>query len=369
MSKKIVIAAGGTGGHLYPAMQTAHQILSKHPEWKVLFAGGGLKENPFFDRKSFAWEEISTAPLAKMLSLSVFKNSASIAKGIWQSYRVLSSFKPDLIVGFGSYHSFPLLFAANVQKYPLILHEQNSKPGKVIRFFSKKALLTGIYFPSAGELLKGNSKLLSMPLREGFSCPMCTKEKACSYFGIDPKKFTVLIFGGSQGAQFFNGEVAKQFSSCDSGSIQILHFAGSETGVEAAKKTYAASKVQAIVKPLEKRMDYAWKVADLAIVRAGAGTIAEQIKSKVPAIYIPYPHSADGHQESNADFVVNTVKGGWKWSEKQWNGESFSALLQQLVQPNSAQIAEKLQNLQAYKKCAPSEDFSTLLLDLISRPL
>lgn len=365
MSKRILIAAGGSGGHLYPAMGTAVKLLESQPELEVLFAAGGLASNPFFDREAFAWQSISAAPLVKLAPWKFINNCRIIAKGILQSRKLLSSFKPDLVIGFGSYHTFPVLSAARLQKYPIVLHEQNSKPGKVIRLFSKYALMTGIYFPSASRSLKGKSMLLNMPLRDGFSRKTCCKEEACSYFGINSKKLTLLVFGGSQGAQYINQEVTKLLIKVGSSNIQVLHLAGNDSEARMVTDLYAKSDLKAVVKPLEKRMDYAWRAADLAIVRAGAGTIAEQIEFEVPAIFIPYPHAADGHQECNADFVVENVGGGWKWCENQWQPDSFSSTLQLLLQENSPLRTEKQHNLANYKKNVAFAEFSTEICKIL----
>lgn len=356
MSKKVIIAAGGTGGHLYPAMETAFKLQEHDPHLKVLFAAGGLASNPFFDRNAFDWRSIFAAPLIKQNPWKVFKNCGQMTRGIWQSCKLISSFKPDLVIGFGSYHSFPILSAAYIQKYPMILHEQNSKPGKVIRLFSNYALMTGIYFPSARNSLKGETTLLTMPLRNGFSRQACTREEACHYFGIDPHKLTLLIFGGSQGARFINQAVAELLCRLKS-NIQILHFAGNELQAGQVMELYSRSNLKAIVKPSEKRMDFAWRVADLAIVRAGAGTIAEQIEFEVPAIFIPYPHAADKHQDSNADFVVDFVGGGWKWDENKWEASGFLTQLEWLLENKDSLLLEKRQNLALYKKSASSAQF------------
>lgn len=367
MSRKIVISAGGTGGHLYPALGTAFKLLKHEPELQIIFAAGGLATNPFFDRNAFAWHSISAAPLLKQAPWKMLKSCGAIAKGIWQSRRLLSTFKPDLVIGFGSYHSFPVLSAARLLGCPIVLHEQNSKPGKVIRLFSRNALLTGVYFSSASAHLKGNTSLLTMPLREGFSRKACSREEACSYFGIDPNKFTILVFGGSQGAQFINHAVPKLLCDLKIPHFQVLHFAGNDTDAAKVKEMYFKVGIKAIVKSTETRMDFAWRAADLAIVRAGAGTIAEQIEFEVPAIFIPYPYAADMHQESNADYVVDCVRGGWKWNENSWSPINHLAILQLLLDSSSGLLSEKQRNLALYKSNVTSAQFTTEICRILAK--
>lgn len=368
MSKKrrVLIAAGGTGGHIYPAMGSATKLIEREQNLEVMFAAGGLLESPFFDRQAFAGQSISAAPLTKKAPIQLIKSCGAIAKGVWQSCKLLSNFKPDLVIGFGSYHSFPVLTAAKLLKYPIALHEQNSKPGKVIRLFSKYALITGVYFPAAKHALKGKTTLLSMPLRKGYSRETCSKAEACRYFQIESNKVTLLVFGGSQGAKFINQTVAQllveQFRAGN--DFQVLHFAGNPSDACQVANLYERNGLNAIVKPLESRMDYAWRAADLAIVRAGAGTIAEQIEFEVPSIFIPYPHAADGHQESNADFI-ESIQGGWKWNEQEWQPQNVTAALQQLLQSNSCQRKEMQKNLALYKQSASHEEFTSVILNLL----
>ncbi len=371
MTYKILIAAGGSGGHIYPAMGVATELLKQDPNIELMFAAGGLSDSPFFDRKAFAWKSISSAPLNKKNPFNLVKSCGAIARGVWQSHRVLSAFKPDLVIGFGSYHIFPVLLAAHLKRYPLALHEQNSKPGKVISLFSKHALMTGVYFPTATLALKGKSSLLAMPLRQGFSRNAYTKEEACSYFDLDSMKATILVFGGSQGAKFINKTIAPLLAtySKTNQSFQILHFAGNLVEAEQVTSiyaSYAAYGLKAVVKPSESRMDLAWRAADLAIVRAGAGTIAEQIEFEVPAIFIPYPHG-DGHQESNADFVVEVLGGGWKIKETDWQQSQFLTLLSPILAQNSSLLAEKQKNLALHKNNSSRQEFTCVIRNLLKK--
>jgi UDP-N-acetylglucosamine--N-acetylmuramyl-(pentapeptide) pyrophosphoryl-undecaprenol N-acetylglucosamine transferase len=371
MTYKILIAAGGSGGHIYPAMGVAAELIKQDPKIELMFAAGGLDDSPFFDRKAFAWESISSAPLNKKNPFKIMKNCGAIAKGVWQSHRVLSAFKPDLVIGFGSYHIFPILFAAQLKRYPIVLHEQNSKPGKVISLFSKQALITGAYFPTATEALKGKSSLLAMPLRPGFSRNAHTKEDALSYFGLDRTKRTLLVFGGSQGAKFINKTIAPllaAYSKTDQ-SFQILHFTGNLIEAEHVALIYANlahSDLKVIVKPSESRMDLAWRAADLAIVRAGAGTIAEQIEFEVPAIFVPYPHG-DGHQDGNADFVVDVLGGGWKMRETDWQETQFLTILSLILEKNSSLLPTKQRNLALYKNNSSRQEFTCIIRNLLKK--
>jgi UDP-N-acetylglucosamine--N-acetylmuramyl-(pentapeptide) pyrophosphoryl-undecaprenol N-acetylglucosamine transferase len=364
MKKRILIAAGGTGGHLYPAMSVASQLRNVD----ILFAASGLGDNPFFGG-GYPFKSIDAAPLSGS-PWHWLVNGSRLLRGCWQSRRLLAEYRPHLVVGFGSYHTFPVLLAASQGRYPIVLHEQNSKPGKVISFFAKKALLTATFFPSAAAALPGKAVSLAMPLRENFSPAAVSRQLAAEYFNLDPSKVTLLVFGGSQGAQFLNSLMLDLFSSrlLWPQGLQLLHFTGSAASVAELEECYGRAQISAVVKAFEPAMQMAWKLADLVIGRSGAGTIAEQLAFGVPAIFIPYPHLADNHQESNADFVVDQVGGGWKMQQAGATAQKLLPLLLPLLLPESPALHAKWQNLRAYSRCQEElPHFAPLVEELLGR--
>lgn len=363
--KKIVIAAGGSGGHLYPAFGLARQLLGKRKDLDVLFVASGLDENPFFDKKQFSYRTICSGTFKGWSPVSALITCKNIGIGYAQSIKILSEYRPDIVIGFGSYHTFPLLLAA-ASKFPIVLHEQNSHPGRVIRFFSKKALFTGIYFPTAANKLKGKCIQLAMPLRDGFCKDSYSKEHALSYFELDPAKKTVLVFGGSQGSQAINQMASKALSALQAQKkgFQVLHFTGNMTALEPIIETYRMCGIDAVVKRFEEKMELAWHAADFCIARAGAGSIAEQIEFCIPGILIPYPYAADKHQDCNADFFVDVVGGGWKFVESQFGTEELSCLCSALLAPQSKLLNEKREKLQQYRQLACRREFATFIEEL-----
>ncbi|HEY5259346.1 MAG TPA: glycosyltransferase, partial [Rhabdochlamydiaceae bacterium] len=153
MSKsRILIAAGGTGGHLFPAQACGEELIQKNVE--VLFAGAGLKTNRFFQTNTFAFAETSEAK----------RSVLAVMKGIFKSFSILRKFRPEIVVGFGSFHSFPLLVAARVLRIPIVIFESNSFPGKVNRWFSKTSALSCVQFAEAARHLKGKTEEVKTPL-------------------------------------------------------------------------------------------------------------------------------------------------------------------------------------------------------------
>lgn len=368
MGKKIIITVGGTGGHVYPAMALARQLMKQDSSLEILFIGGGLTKNRFFDRNSFLHHEVSCGNLSKRNPLSLLYDAGKISTGIWSSFRLLKRFQPDLIVGFGSYHTVPVLAAANLCRIPFILHEANSVPGKVNRFFSKYALATGVYFPESIKRLKGKAEEVGLPLREGYQNTHHEKMKARESFQLDPQKLTLLVFGGSQGARAINQLFVEsiQFLSRDLiEKIQVLHFTGETALKEKIELTYAENGLKSVVKVYEPQMDIAWAAADLMVSRSGAGTIAEAIAFGVPGILIPYPYAMDNHQEKNADFMVDRVKGAIKLEEKSLTPIHLAQEVEKLLMNGYEGLNYIKAALEEYQQVSPTRDFYTLVQDFL----
>lgn len=327
MSKRILITAGGTGGHIYPALSLAQQLRRQSDSIELLFVGGKLVDNRFFSQQDYPFKSIDCGKLALKNPFTLGSNIIKMGKGILQSRRILQQYSPDLVVGFGSYHTFPILLASHLASIPFILHEANSIPGKVNRLLSKYARTTGIFFPETAARLRGPVLPVKMPLREGYQYGCCSKAEAREALGLDPSLQTVLIFGGSQGAHALNEICSDVLCSLRKNGWQVFHIMGHGENVQYYQKKYNKAGLKCYVKDFEQRMNLAWKAADFAIARAGAGTIAEAIEFEVPALLIPYPYATDRHQEKNADFLCQTMGGGVNLAEKEASAEHLSRIL------------------------------------------
>ncbi len=329
MSKRVVIASGGTGGHIFPAQNLCSQLQQKCPGIELLFIAKGLSTNQRFNSSAFSFVDVESGPInPKALPFSSLK----ILKGIFTSLRALKKFRPDVVIGFGSYHSFPVLCAAFILRIPIILHEANSIPGKVNRLFSRFAAWTGVFFPGSKEHLKGNVLLTDIPLRKEFMEGFCpTKEEALAYYGLEKDLATVLVFGGSLGAKKLNEIAADGLVdlACKL-PFQLLHFTGNQETTELLQKQYSRHNIKAVVQNFEHNMQYAWRLADVALCRSGASTIAEAVACKVPAVYVPYPHASDGHQDKNAQYVTSLGGGIW-FKEKGLEPKRVAEALEKLL--------------------------------------
>lgn len=274
------------------------------------------------------------------------KGCPKLFKGIRQSQKIIRKFDPDLVVGFGSFFTLPLLVAAHLEKIPIILHEQNAIPGKVNRLFSNYAAATAITFPATRDYLKRKAKKQAVevlfPSREK---PNTTLEHAWNYFGLEPheNRPTLLIFGGSQGAVKLNHLILETLPLLP--PVQVLHFTGNEARAEEARTVYEKCLIPACVKAFEPRMDLAMQIADCAITRAGAATISELIEYELPSLLIPYPYATENHQEINGSHFVSIVKGGKMYKEE----ELKAPLLAEAILQHLSDRSTKKKHIAAYK--------------------
>lgn len=340
---RIILSAGGTGGHLFPAQVVAEELKER---CDILFVGGKLASSPFFGRKEFSFQEISTAPFA-------INKLPLLYKGFNESRKIIKEFQPDMVIGFGSFYTFPLLAAAFLHKIPLFLHEQNALPGRVTRLFAPFAKTTAITFPKSLSLLKSRQVIeVDFPLRKKLP-----SSSAWDYYSLSPEKKTLLIFGGSQGAQAIN-RLCFEMAPLLAPDIQILHFTGDKKVAEEAAALYQSLGMQHAVKEFEHQMMFAWQVADIALTRAGAATVSELIYWEKPALLIPFPQAKDNHQEWNARHFVEEVQGG----ELLLQAKAEGRYLQERITILLSEKEERRKNIQKYKE-KKKANFSTLILD------
>lgn len=327
MSKQIILSASGTAGHLKSAIALAEELKN----YSVSFLAAGLQGNPFFT--SFPFQQISAEPLRLR---KPFFSLWSITKGIWQSIQVLRKKRTDLVIGFGSYHTFPVMVAAKLLGIKRIVYEPNLFPGKVVRLSCRLGALALIRYKESRSFLKGES------LEIGWEEFVKTdREKAREYFSLSQDRLTLLIFGGSQGAQFFNEKLPSMLHSMKD-LIQVLHFVGRHGSLKKVEEEYEIQKIPALCKVYESRMDLAYAAADLCFCRSGAGTLQELIQTGTPAFLIPFSLSSEDHQNKNAYFFVKEVGGGWMMAQKEVSKEKIELFFSNLSLEKLSEKREKL---------------------------
>jgi UDP-N-acetylglucosamine--N-acetylmuramyl-(pentapeptide) pyrophosphoryl-undecaprenol N-acetylglucosamine transferase len=329
--KKVLIAAGGTGGHMFPAQALARELASCGHQ--VLFAGAKLDSNKFFHRDLFAFTAVSSATISKKSLAAFFSSMSALIKGCKDSWKIIDDFRPDVVVGFGSFHSVPLLVASIGKKIPIVLFESNAWPGRVNRLFSRFAKMTAVQFSQTMNILKGKSCLVEVPFWQKQENVSCSISEARAYYGIHPDRLTLLVFGGSQGAKKINEAIANVLASNDHvlSSLQLIHLIGKDEPLQMYQEYYENIGVKACVKTFEDQMQYAWTAADLAVCRAGAATVAEMIRFEIPALLVPFAKAAEDHQKINAQ-ELERLGAAIYIDEIQIEGSIFKNALSKLVQ-------------------------------------
>lgn len=296
MSKTLLVMAGGTGGHIFPALAVAEAMRASG--WRVVWLGNpdGM-EARLVPARGFETAWVKFAALRGKGLLRKLMLPLNLLRGFWQALGVIRRVRPDVVLGMGGYITFPGGMMATLLGKPLVLHEQNSVAGLANRVLAGVAdrILAG--FPQA--LKKG--EWVGNPVRPEIAALAPPAERFKDREGA----LRILVIGGSLGAQVLNEVVPQGMGLLDAGELpQIVHQAG-EKHIEALKANYAAVGVHAHCVPFIEDMAGAYEWADLVICRAGALTVAELAAAGVASILVPYPHAVDDHQTANARFLVN----------------------------------------------------------------
>ena len=361
----IVIAAAGSGGHLFPAQTLASSLTQKRPDLHITFIGAGLETNPYFKKGAFPFLDVCSGTPFKKNLIQIAQAFAKIGRGALQSLKFMRRQPPDLIVGFGSYHTFPPLCAAKLKKIPTILFESNLLPGRVNRLCSRWAALCAVQFSAAALQLK--SKTVCVNLLSSKKGVLPSKEEARAYFGLEKERLTFLVFGGSQGSQRINALICQALDSLIKVGVlpQIIHILGSLKEKQVCEHFYCRYPVPVCLKVFEEKMEYAWRAADLNISRAGAGTIAELIAFSVPSLLIPYPYGSENHQMKNACFVTKKIKGGLLLEEKGLNGQRMAQAVLSLLENDQSLLKQKREALKTFKKEENKRDLCSIVLEAL----
>ena len=322
----IIITAGGTGGHIIPAQAFADNLIRRGDQ--VFFIGGKLDENSYFDRNRFPFAKVSCSSFSWRSPWKACVGIYAILRGFFEAKRLLKKLKPRTVVGFGSYHTLPVILAARWLKIPLILHEGNSIPGRVNRFASRFANMTGVHFPEAKRHLKGPCEEVPLPhKKDRISIP---QDDSRTHFSLKQGTTTLLILGGSQGANVLN-EIVPQALAKWKEDKQVIHLAGRDGKIDWLKAFYEEQGIAHCVLPFCSEMEFAWQAADLVIARSGAATLAEMELYGVPGVLIPYPQAMDNHQWHNARYLEK-LGGAVVLEQKKLNPDKLGEILEQLFQ-------------------------------------
>jgi UDP-N-acetylglucosamine--N-acetylmuramyl-(pentapeptide) pyrophosphoryl-undecaprenol N-acetylglucosamine transferase len=303
---RVIIAGGGTGGHIFSAVAVGHALQKLQPGTQLLFVGAqGRMEMEKVPQEGF---EIIGLDIAGFNRSNMLKNLSlpyKLLKSMMQARTVLKKFRPHAVMGVGGYASFPVLNAAQKRRIPTLIQEQNSFAGRSNMILGKKANAICVayehmerFFPKDKIVVTGN------PVRKNISQQKVTKEDAQKFFALDANKKTLLIIGGSLGARSVNEAIDAGLDEILYENVQVIWQTG-KPYYEQAKQRVKSLNDKVKLFEFIREMEFAYTAADIVISRAGALAIAELCIVAKPVIFVPFPYAAEDHQTSNAMALVN----------------------------------------------------------------
>jgi UDP-N-acetylglucosamine--N-acetylmuramyl-(pentapeptide) pyrophosphoryl-undecaprenol N-acetylglucosamine transferase len=305
---KALLAGGGTGGHVFPAVAIAEELKRRDPDLQLMYLGKSDSiEERVAGQRAIPFRAIQVEGLPRDNALKMSRALLKVSVGLVQSIAILSRFRPQAVIGTGGYASLPPVVAASLLRIPTLIHEQNCVPGKANRICSRFADIVTVhfeksrqYFPVKEALVVGN------PIRSDFlpqRLETIDRAEVKRTLGLHPEKFTVFALGGSRGAHSLNVAVVESLAHLDPRRFQLICMTGTED-YRWVRDSCERAAFTAAVFPFIDDMAPVYCVADVAVSRAGASTLAEIAAVGVPAVFVPYPHATDRHQELNARALV-----------------------------------------------------------------
>jgi UDP-N-acetylglucosamine--N-acetylmuramyl-(pentapeptide) pyrophosphoryl-undecaprenol N-acetylglucosamine transferase len=327
VGKKIIIAGGGTGGHIFPAIAIANALKKADPSIEVLFVGAKGKME--MEKVPQAGYKIEGLDIAGFNRSSLIKNMGlpfKLVKSFLQVRTIFKKFKPDAAIGVGGYSSFPVLRFAQAKGIKTFIHESNSFAGRSNIMLGRKAtgVFTGTrgmekFFPAEKIIVTGN------PVRAAIAKTLVDKTEAIKFFSLDQNKKTVLVVGGSLGAKTINEAIDKGLDELLNAGLQVIWQTGKPYAEQAKQR--AAGRKNIWVNDFITQMENAYAAADIVVARAGAMTVAELCVVKKPVVFVPYPFAAEDHQTVNAMALVNK-NAAWMVKDSEAKDKLVSMVMQ-----------------------------------------
>ena len=302
----VLFAAGGTGGHVFPALTVAQELMKRMPTSKMLFVGtrSGI-EASLVPKAGFDITFISIFGLKRRMALSNFLLPLVGLRSLFQCFRIVHHFSPDVVFGTGGYVAGPVLLAAVLCRIPTMLHEQNSRPGLTTRWLARWMSMVLLSYPRSEIYFRRKDTLRVSGNPARIALQTAESRESRRLFGLKENLDTILVFGGSQGAHSINMALLEALEGLMAdGTVQLLWQTGEADHEEIRRRARPYEpRVKAL--PFIDSMMEAYRAADVVLCRAGASTLAEITVLGIPSILVPYPHATGRHQELNARSLVD----------------------------------------------------------------
>lgn len=361
---KIVIAGGGTGGHLFPGIAVAEEIKERHASADVVFIGTeyGI-EASVVPAEGYAIKFIRAEGFVGKSFARKMRAGIKTFFSVLDSYRLIKELRPDIVIGAGGYASFGPVFAGHMMSVPTLIMEQNSVPGLANRVLGRLADVVCVtYHQSVSFFPRYRTYITGNPVRRRIISG--SRETAYKLFSLERDKFTVLVFGGSSGARRLNSALCGAFNYLTDikERIQFLHQTG-RADYETVRETYRKWGFRGTVAAFINEMPEAYAAADIIVSRAGATTLAEITAVGKAAILIPYPFAAENHQDLNAQKLAE-MGAARTIPDNELDGETLGRQIRDLYDNNSIRL-EMQRASKSLGKADAAQRVSDIALSLI----
>ena len=306
MKHKFIISGGGTGGHIFPAISIANALKKRLPDADILFVGAlGRMEMERVPAAGYPIEGLPVSGFDRKNMLRNLKVLWNLLNSLMLARRIVKRFKPEVVIGVGGYASGPTLRAASALGIPTLIQEQNSYAGVTNKLLAKNAKRICVAYEGMERFFEKDKIVITgNPVRQDLFAVLPNSLEAYNYFGLDPKKKTILVVGGSLGARTINQSILAGLTRLAGTEIQMIWQTGKFYIEDARKAAEPFASPNLLVTDFVSRMDLAYSIADLVISRAGASSISELCLLGKPVILIPSPNVAEDHQTQNALALV-----------------------------------------------------------------
>lgn len=294
---KIVVSAGGTGGHIYPALAIIDKFKEKESDLEVIYIGTHNRmEKDIVPKRNIRYEELEIYGFSKKDIKRDFKNIFLIRKAYKKCLNLMKKFKPDIVLGIGGYVTYPVIKAAHKLGIKVFIHEQNSIPGKTNKALAKYATIIGVSFPDTNNVFPKSKTFLSgNPVATN---AVVAKKYDKTILGFHENKKLVVLVAGSLGSSTINSKLISMIKEMKHKDYELLYITGKDLYDKFTENLEIPHNVKVV--PYIDNLSSLLKSTDLVITRAGAGIITEIAALKLPAIFIPSPYVANNHQYYNA---------------------------------------------------------------------
>jgi UDP-N-acetylglucosamine--N-acetylmuramyl-(pentapeptide) pyrophosphoryl-undecaprenol N-acetylglucosamine transferase len=356
----VVIACGGTGGHLFPGLAVAEVLRDRGHEILLLISEKQIDATAVRERSEFKVEKIPSIGMPKLASAQLFPFVGKFLQGFLACQKIYRSFHPDAVLGMGGFTSTGPILAGRIAGVPTFIHESNAIPGKANRLnarLSEKVLLgfqeCRKFFPKSEVAITGT------PIRSSLRSRI-DRERALENLRLKPALKTVLVMGGSQGAHGINEALGASLPHFTAKPVQFIHLTGKEDEDEVYER-YKKEGIPAFVSAFYGRMEEVYTVADVAVARSGAASLTELSYFGLPSILIPYPYAAENHQQLNAKIFANNCAAEMM-EESKATGDALAHLIDGLLSD-----PVKTNGMRSRLRALAPENSAPKIADLVER--